>query len=653
MDEIAKETLPANLEQEMRQSYLDYAMSVIVGRALPDVRDGLKPVHRRVLYAMSVLNNDWNKPYKKSARVVGDVIGKYHPHGDTAVYDAIVRLAQPFSLRYPLVDGQGNFGSVDGDAPAAMRYTEIRLDRIAHELLNDLDRETVDFVPNYDETEQQPAVLPARFPNLLVNGSAGIAVGMATNIPPHNLTETINACLAVIDDPKVTLEQLLSIMPGPDFPTSGIINGNRGIREAYQTGRGRVHIRARVEVEKIGASDREALVATELPYQVNKARLLEKIAELVRDKKLEGISGLRDESDKSGMRVVIELKKGENPEVILNNLYQHTQMQTVFGINLVALRNNQPRLFTLIELLEEIELRALLAVGPLGVFDMMHLGILGLETGITDGRAAKVRRQKGTAPVVQSAVRECGAYGDIRRQVFIFRAEPKNKSGRHFGCRLLFANGYLYATLGDRGNRPQAQDRGTHPGSVVRVMADGTVPPDNPFIGHSTDQPELYAYGNRNPQGLAQDPITGAIWMHEHGPRGGDELNRLIAGANYGWPVISYGKEYFLPKAVGEGTHKSGMEQPVHYWVPSIAPSGMTFYSGPDFPGWRGSLFLGSLKFQELVRLELDQGRVVAEERLLSGEFGRIRDVRQGPDGALYLLTDAAEGQLLKLVPAE
>jgi len=353
MDEIAKETLPANLEQEMRQSYLDYAMSVIVGRALPDVRDGLKPVHRRVLYAMSVLNNDWNKPYKKSARVVGDVIGKYHPHGDSAVYDAIVRLAQPFSLRYPLVDGQGNFGSVDGDAPAAMRYTEIRLDRIAHELLNDLDRETVDFIPNYDETEQQPAVLPARFPNLLVNGSAGIAVGMATNIPPHNLTETINACLAVIEDPTVTLEQLLNIMPGPDFPTSGIINGNRGIREAYQTGRGRVHIRARVGTETLSGSDRVALVATELPYQVNKARLLEKIAELVRDKKLEGISGLRDESDKSGMRVVIELKKGENPEVILNNLYQHTQMQTVFGINLVALRNNQPRLFNLIELLED------------------------------------------------------------------------------------------------------------------------------------------------------------------------------------------------------------------------------------------------------------------------------------------------------------
>ncbi len=353
MDEIAKETLPANLEQEMRQSYLDYAMSVIVGRALPDVRDGLKPVHRRVLYAMSVLGNDWNKPYKKSARVVGDVIGKYHPHGDTAVYDAIVRLAQPFSLRYPLVDGQGNFGSVDGDAPAAMRYTEIRLDRIAHELLNDLDRETVDFIPNYDETEQQPAVLPARLPNLLVNGSAGIAVGMATNIPPHNLTEAINACLAVIDNPQVQFEELLRILPGPDFPTSGIINGSRGIRDAYQTGRGRVHIRARVAVETVSGSDREALVATELPYQVNKARLLEKIAELVRDKKLEGISGLRDESDKSGMRVVIELKKGENPEVVLNNLYQHTQMQTVFGINLVALRNNQPRLFTLVELLED------------------------------------------------------------------------------------------------------------------------------------------------------------------------------------------------------------------------------------------------------------------------------------------------------------
>ena len=353
MDEIARETLPANLEQEMRKSYLDYAMSVIVGRALPDVRDGLKPVHRRVLFAMSEPGHDWNKASKKSARVVGDVIGKYPPHGDSAVYDAIVRLAQPFSLRYPLVDGQGNFGSVDGDAPAAMRYTEIRLDKIAHELLGDLDRETVDFVPNYDETEHQPSVLPARFPNLLVNGSAGIAVGMATNIPPHNLTEAIDGCLALIDDPKVSLEKLLEIIPGPDFPTSGIINGSRGIRDAYRTGRGKIYVRARVITEDMPGNDRYALIATELPYQVNKARLLEKIAELVREKRLEGISGLRDESDKSGMRVVIELKRGENPEVILNNLYQHTQMQTVFGINLVALRNNQPRLFTLIELLED------------------------------------------------------------------------------------------------------------------------------------------------------------------------------------------------------------------------------------------------------------------------------------------------------------
>ena len=370
MEEIAKETLPANLEQEMRRSYLDYAMSVIVGRALPDVRDGLKPVHRRVLYAMSVLGNEWNKPYKKSARVVGDVIGKYHPHGDTAVYDAIVRLAQSFSLRYPLVDGQGNFGSVDGDSPAAMRYTEIRLARIAHELLDDLDRETVDFVPNYDETEHQPAVLPARFPNLLVNGSTGIAVGMATNIPPHNLSETISACLALIDQPEVSFDELIQLLPGPDFPTSGIISGSRGIREAYETGRGRIHVRARVDIETIEGNDRTALVAVELPYQVNKARLLEKIAQLVRDKRLEGISGLRDESDKSGMRMVIELKKGENPEVVLNNLYQHTQMQTVFGINLVALRNNQPRLFSLRELLDDFVLHRREVVTRRTLFDL-------------------------------------------------------------------------------------------------------------------------------------------------------------------------------------------------------------------------------------------------------------------------------------------
>ena len=351
MNDIAKETIASNLEQEMRQSYLDYAMSVIVGRALPDVRDGLKPVHRRVLYAMSELSNDWNKAYKKSARIVGDVIGRYHPHGDTAVYDTIVRMAQPFSLRYPLVDGQGNFGSVDGDSPAAMRYTEIRLSRLAHELLDDLDKETVDFYPNYDETETQPAVLPARFPNLLVNGSSGIAVGMATNIPPHNLSETIEACLLLIREPDASIDQLMEILPGPDFPTAAIINGHSGIRQAYESGRGRVHIRARVDIEEKNESQRSSLVVTELPYHVNKARLLEKIAELVKEGKVSGISGLRDESDKSGMRMVIELKRGEVPAIVLNNLYQHTQLQTVFGINLVGLSNNLPKLFSLKELL--------------------------------------------------------------------------------------------------------------------------------------------------------------------------------------------------------------------------------------------------------------------------------------------------------------
>jgi len=351
MNDIAKVTIASNLEQEMRQSYLDYAMSVIVGRALPDVRDGLKPVHRRVLYSMSELSNDWNKAYKKSARIVGDVIGRYHPHGDTAVYDTIVRMAQSFSLRYPLIEGQGNFGSVDGDSPAAMRYTEIRLSRLAHELLDDIDKETVDFYPNYDETETQPAVLPARFPNLLVNGSSGIAVGMATNIPPHNLSETIDACLLLIREPGASIDQLMEILPGPDFPTAAIINGHSGIRQAYETGRGRVHIRARVEIEEKRDSQRSSLVVTELPYQVNKARLLEKIAQLVKEGKVSGISGLRDESDKSGMRMVIELKRGEVPAIILNNLYQHTQLQTVFGINLVGLSNNLPKLFNLKELL--------------------------------------------------------------------------------------------------------------------------------------------------------------------------------------------------------------------------------------------------------------------------------------------------------------
>ncbi|HFD92827.1 MAG TPA: DNA gyrase subunit A, partial [Gammaproteobacteria bacterium] len=334
----AKEILPTNIEEEMKRSYMDYAMSVIVGRALPDVRDGLKPVHRRVLYAMHGLNNDWNKPYKKSARIVGDVIGKYHPHGDTAVYDTIVRMAQPFSLRYMLVDGQGNFGSVDGDSPAAMRYTEIRMSRIAHEMLADLEKETVDFVANYDESEFEPNVLPARIPNLLINGSAGIAVGLATNIPPHNLTEVVNACLALIDNPEATISDLMEHLPGPDFPTAGIINGVQGIHEAYRTGRGRIYIRARTEIEDMDeAGNRQRIVVTELPYQVNKAHLLEKIAMLVKEKRIEGISELRDESDKEGMRMVIELRRGEVAEVVLNNLYQHTQMQNVFGINNVAL----------------------------------------------------------------------------------------------------------------------------------------------------------------------------------------------------------------------------------------------------------------------------------------------------------------------------
>lgn len=352
MGELAKEILPVNIEDELRQSYLDYAMSVIVGRALPDVRDGLKPVHRRVLFAMSVLNNDWNKAYKKSARVVGDVIGKYHPHGDSAVYDTIVRMAQPFSLRYMLVDGQGNFGSVDGDSAAAMRYTEIRMAKISHSLLADLDKETVDYVENYDGTELIPEVLPTRVPNLLVNGSSGIAVGMATNIPPHNLNEVINACLALIENPDLSIDELMEYVPGPDFPTAAIINGRAGIIQAYRTGRGRIYVRARANVEVNEKTGRETIIITELPYQLNKARLIERIAELVKEKKIEGISELRDESDKDGLRVVIELKKGEVGEVILNNLYAQTQLQNVFGINIVALVDGQPRTLNLKEMLE-------------------------------------------------------------------------------------------------------------------------------------------------------------------------------------------------------------------------------------------------------------------------------------------------------------
>ncbi|MDN3698182.1 DNA topoisomerase (ATP-hydrolyzing) subunit A [Vibrio cortegadensis] len=351
MSDLAKEITPVNIEDELRGSYLDYAMSVIVGRALPDVRDGLKPVHRRVLFAMNVLGNDWNKAYKKSARVVGDVIGKYHPHGDSAVYDTIVRMAQPFSLRYMLVDGQGNFGSIDGDSAAAMRYTEVRMSKIAHELLADLEKETVDYVPNYDGTEQIPAVLPTKIPNLLVNGASGIAVGMATNIPPHNLGEVVDGCLAFIDDEDITIDELMGFIPGPDFPTAAMISGRKGIIDAYKTGRGKVYMRSKadIEVEKNG---KETIIVTEIPYQVNKARLIEKIAELVKDKKVEGISALRDESDKDGMRIVIECKRDAVGEVVLNNLYSQTQLQTTFGINMVALDNGQPKLFNLKEMIK-------------------------------------------------------------------------------------------------------------------------------------------------------------------------------------------------------------------------------------------------------------------------------------------------------------
>ncbi|WNC70004.1 DNA topoisomerase (ATP-hydrolyzing) subunit A [Thalassotalea nanhaiensis] len=370
MTDLAKEIVPVNIEDELKTSYLDYAMSVIVGRALPDVRDGLKPVHRRVLYAMSALGNDWNKGYKKSARVVGDVIGKYHPHGDTAVYDTIVRMAQPFSLRYMLVDGQGNFGSVDGDSAAAMRYTEIRMQKISHAILADLDKETVDFVPNYDGQEFMPAVMPTRVPNLLVNGSSGIAVGMATNIPPHNLTEVINGCIALIENKDITVDELFEFIPAPDFPTAGIISGVAGIQEAYRTGRGKLNIRARATIEVHETTGKETIVVHELPYQVNKARLIEKMAELVKEKRLEGISALRDESDKDGMRMVIEVKRGEVGEVILNNLYKLTQMQVSFGMNMVAIDNGQPRLFNLKEMLEAFVLHRREVVTRRTIFEL-------------------------------------------------------------------------------------------------------------------------------------------------------------------------------------------------------------------------------------------------------------------------------------------
>ena len=420
MTDLAKEIVPVNIEDELKGSYLDYAMSVIVGRALPDVRDGLKPVHRRVLYAMNVLGNDWNKPYKKSARVVGDVIGKYHPHGDTAVYDTIVRMAQPFSLRYMLVDGQGNFGSVDGDSAAAMRYTEIRMAKISHAILADLEKETVDFVPNYDGTEQIPAVMPTRIPNLLVNGTSGIAVGMATNIPPHNLTEVINGCLALIDNGELTIDELMEYIPGPDFPTQGIISGKAGIIEAYKTGRGKIKIRARAEIETNESTGKETIVVHELPYQVNKARLIEKMAELVKEKRLEGISALRDESDKDGMRMVIEVKRDAVGEVVLNNLFKLTQMQVSFGLNMVALSEGQPKLFNLKEMLEAFILHRREVVTRRTIFELRKarerahiLEGLSIALANIDPIIELIKQSATTAEAKEKLVAEGWNLGDV------------------------------------------------------------------------------------------------------------------------------------------------------------------------------------------------------------------------------------------------
>ncbi len=430
MTEMAKEVTEVTIEQELKQSYLDYAMSVIIGRALPDVRDGLKPVHRRALFAMKELGNDYNKPYKKSARIVGDVIGKYHPHGDTAVYDTIVRMAQPFSLRYMLVDGQGNFGSVDGDSPAAMRYTEVRLSRFAHSIMTDLDKETVQFVPNYDETEMMPAVMPTRIPNLLVNGSTGIAVGMATNIPPHNLGEIIDGVLAVIDDADVDLNALMQLIPGPDFPTAGIINGRGGIVKAYKTGRGRIYVRAKADIETSDKNGRQSIIVHELPYQVNKARLLEKIGELVREKKIEGITGLRDESDKQGMRMVIEVRRGDNAEVVLNNLYTHTQLQVVYGINIVALDKGQPRVLNLKQLLEAFINHRREVVTRRSIFDLrkarerIHI-LEGLEVALAniDSVITLIKAAKSPSDAKEQLLGQVWAQGSVAELLNI--ADPK------------------------------------------------------------------------------------------------------------------------------------------------------------------------------------------------------------------------------------
>ena len=429
MTEMAKEVTQVTIEQELKQSYLDYAMSVIIGRALPDVRDGLKPVHRRALFAMKELGNEYNKPYKKSARIVGDVIGKYHPHGDTAVYDTIVRMAQPFSMRYLLVDGQGNFGSVDGDSPAAMRYTEVRLSRFAHSIMTDLEKETVEFVPNYDETEMMPSVMPTRIPNLLVNGSAGIAVGMATNIPPHNLGEIINGVLAVIDNPEIELNGLMELIPGPDFPTAGIINGRGGIVKAYKTGRGRIYVRAKADVET-NDKGRQAIIVHELPYQVNKARLMEKIGELVRDKKVEGISALRDESDKQGMRMVIEVRRGDNADVVLNNLYAHTQLQVVYGINIVALDKGQPKVLNLKQLLVAFIDHRREVVTRRCIFELrkarerIHI-LEGLEVALAniDAVITMIKAAKSPAEAKAQLIAQVWAHGSVAELLAI--ADPE------------------------------------------------------------------------------------------------------------------------------------------------------------------------------------------------------------------------------------
>ena len=482
MAEFAQEIRHVNIEEELRQSYLDYAMSVIVGRALPDVRDGLKPVHRRVLYAMNVLGNDWNRPYKKSARVVGDVIGKYHPHGETAVYDAIVRMAQRFSMREMLVDGQGNFGSVDGDSPAAMRYTEIRMSRIAHELLADLDKETVDFASNYDGSEHEPVVLPTRIPNLLVNGSSGIAVGMATNIPPHNAREVLDACIAYVDDPDIGIDGLMDCLPGPDFPTAAAINGAAGIREAYHTGRGRIHLRATAHVEEGDGNERDRVVFTEIPYQVNKARLIEKIAELVRARRIEGIAELRDESDKDGIRVVVEVRRDAVPEVLLNQLYQFTQLETVFGINVVALVDGQPRTLNLKQIIRGF--------------------IRHRREVVTRRTIFELKRARGRAHVLEGLA---VALANIDEVIELIRGSPSPAEARERLTARLWDPGVVVALLEDGADLTRPEDEESF--GIERADADADAGRDAYRLSTTQAQAILDMRLNRL-TGLEQDKIV-------------------------------------------------------------------------------------------------------------------------------------------------